>query len=77
MTVTGRKLGRAVRAGCPPWLVGLWAVCACVPTPFEVDELLPALVTLAVLVVRPHRRRRAWSAWKGGKSHRLADQVLA
>lgn len=75
MSITIRKLGRAIHAGCPQWLVAMWIVFAFIPLdPF--DEIVPATITLVVLIVQPHRIPRARSAWRGGKSHRAADAAL-
>lgn len=68
-----RKFTRAMRAACPPWLVIIWTIAACVPTPFEIDELVPLVLTIAVLAIQPQRIPKARSAWRGGKSHRAWD----
>lgn len=73
MFITTRRAGRFIRSACPGWLVVIWIVCGFVPTPFELDELLPAVLTLAVLALQPQRFPRACSAWRGGKSHRLHE----
>ena len=73
MFITTRKAGRAIRAACPRWLVGVWIVAACIPTPFEVDELIPLILTVAVLAFQWQRFPRGLSAWRGGKSHRAYD----
>lgn len=77
MFITIRRLGRAIRAACPKWLVFIWILAACIPTPFEVDELIPLVLTLIVLAVQWQRFPRGLSAWRGGKSHRAYDMKVS
>jgi hypothetical protein len=77
MSINARRFGRFIRAACPAWLVCLWTICAFIPTPFEIDEALPAVLTLLVLAFQWRRVPRALSAWRGGKSHRAADLAVA
>ena len=71
--IWARKLSRAVQAAVPAWLAAVLAVCAFVPTPFEIDDWIPVAITLVLLIVQPQRIARFRSAWKGGKSHRAFD----
>jgi hypothetical protein len=68
-----RKFVRAMRAGCPKWLVWVWIAAGLIPTPFEVDELIPLTLTVLVMAIQWQRFPRAMSAWRGGKSHRAYD----
>lgn len=77
MSTTARKAGRAIKAACPPWLVTAWVIAGCIPTPFEIDEIIPAVLTILVLAFQWRRIPRGWSAWKGGKSHRAYDMRMA
>ena len=69
--ITARKTYRALSAMLPPWMLAMFAVCLVIPGPF--DEMA-IIVTAAFLgIVQPVRFKRAKSAWKGGKSHRVYD----
>lgn len=68
--ITARKGMRALRACMPVWMLAAFAVCLCIPGPF--DEAAMVLTAGVMCVVQPVRARRAMSAWRGGKSHRSA-----
>lgn len=69
--IAARKATRAMRAALPAWLLAVFAACLVIPGPF--DELAMIVVTGALCALQPVRFARARSAWRGGKSHRLAD----
>ena len=68
MLITTRKIGRAMRAALPVWMMAAFAVCLFIPGPL--DELAAVLATVILCAIQPVRARRAVSAWRGGKSHR-------
>lgn len=70
------RLYRFVLAACPGWLVFLWVVFAFIPLD-PLDEVIPATITLVVLVFQPQRIPRGVSAWRGGKAHRHYDRAYA
>lgn len=63
MFIITRKIGRAMRAAMPGWLLAVFAACLIVPGPF--DELAAVAVALVLCAVQPIRARRAASAWHG------------
>lgn len=89
MFIWPQRFMRAMLAAFPKWLLWLWMALRFVPTPFEVDEWLPAIFALVLLLWpaishdgwRPvfnwHRMARYRSAWRGSKSHRSWDERRA
>jgi hypothetical protein len=77
MFISPRRLMRACTAAFPKWLLRVWLVLRFIPTPFEIDEWVPAIILLVILVVQPHRIGKFRSAWHGGKSHRAYDLAVA
>lgn len=70
--ITARKITRSLTAVMPGWLLLACGVCLAIPL-----ARLAALLLAAVLcLVQPARVRRAASAWKGGKSHRVRDGFI-
>lgn len=73
--ITARKTYRALSAMLPAWLLIVFAACLVIPGPFDEAAIM---LTAAVLgIVQPIRFRRAYSAWKGGKSHRTYDLIMS
>ena len=67
--ITVRKIVRSLTAAMPGWLLLICGVCLAIP----LARLAALLLTAVVCLTQPARVRRAASAWKGGKSHRLRD----
>jgi hypothetical protein len=67
--ITARKIVRSLTAAMPGWLLLICGVCLAIP----LARLAALLLTAVVCLTQPARVRRAASAWKGGKSHRLRD----
>ena len=67
--ITIRKGYRAVTAIMPKWLAVIVGIMLVIPGPEELIVILPLLILL------PFRYKRAVSAYRGGKSHRVADAV--
>ena len=67
--ITARKIVRSLTAAMPGWLLLICGVCLAIP----LARLAALLLTAVVCLSQPARVRRAASAWKGGKSHRLRD----
>jgi hypothetical protein len=67
--ITIRKIARSLTAAMPAWLVAICAVCLVIP----LARLAALLVVGMPCLIQPVRVRRATSAWKGGKSHRVFD----
>jgi len=57
----------------PGWLIVICGVCLAIP----LARLAALLFTAGLCLVQPAKVRRAISAWKGGKSHRASDRMLA
>jgi hypothetical protein len=73
--ITTRRLTRALRASMPKWLVAVFAVALAIPGPL--DDAAVLIVAVGLCVLQPSRAHRALSAWRGGKSHRRADERTA
>ena len=71
--ITIRKIVRSLAAVLPGWLIVIWGVCLAIP----LARLATLLVAAGLCLVQPAKVRRAASAWKGGKSHRAFDEMLA
>jgi hypothetical protein len=69
--ITARKTYRALSAMLPAWMLAVFAVCLVIPGPF--DEIAIIVTAVFMGIVQPIRFRRAYSAWMGGKSHRMYD----
>jgi MFS superfamily sulfate permease-like transporter len=54
----------------PGWLILMCGVCFFIP----LARLAALLFAAGLCLIQPARIRRAASAWKGGKSHRLCGQ---
>ena len=68
------RLMRACTSAFPKWLWRIWLVLRFIPTPFEIDEWVPAIILLLILAMQPHRIAKFRSAWRSGnKSHRAYD----
>lgn len=67
--ITARKITRSLTAAMPGWLLLICGVCLAIP----LARLAALLLTAVVCITQPGRVRRAASAWKGGKSHRVRD----
>lgn len=67
--ITARKLVRSLTATMPGWLLLVCTVCLAIP----LARLAALLFTAVLCLAQPARVRRAASAWKGGKSHRVRD----
>ena len=67
--ITVRKVARSLAAAMPVWLIVACGVCLAIP----LARLAALLLTATLCVIQPSRVRRASSAWKGGKSHRVSD----
>lgn len=69
--IMARKTCRALSAMLPAWMLAVFAVCLVIPGPF--DEMAIIVTALFLGIAQPIRFRRAYSAWRGGKSHRRFD----
>jgi hypothetical protein len=69
LMITVRKITRSLTAAMPGWLLAISAVCLVIP----LVRLAALLVVAVPCLIQPVRVRRASSAWKGGKSHRVFD----
>ena len=67
--ITARKIVRSLTATMPGWLLLVCTVCLAIP----LARLAALLFTAVLCLAQPARVRRAASAWKGGKSHRVRD----
>ncbi len=67
-----RKVVRSLMAVMPGWLLVIFGVCLAIP----LARLVVLVLTAILCLMQPARVRRAASAWKGGKSHRLRDESL-
>jgi hypothetical protein len=73
MFICTGKLKRAMLAALPKWLALVVGFCILIPG--QVDDAVAAVLVAVVLAVQPVRIPRFGAAWKGGKSHRRADQI--
>lgn len=71
--ITVRKTIRSLTAAMPGWLVVICGVGLVIP----LVRWAALLFTAVLCLTQPARVRRAASAWKGGKSHRRADECFA
>jgi len=71
--ITFRKITRSLTAVMPVWLIVICGVCLAIP----LARLAALLFTAGLCLIQPTRVRRAASAWKGDKSHRAFDEMLA
>ncbi len=71
--ITSRKITRSLFAVMPGWLIVICGVCLVLP----LARLAALLFTAGLCLVQPVKIRRAISAWKGGKSHRAFEEMLA
>lgn len=70
--ITVRKILRSLTAAMPGWLVLICGVSLAIP----LARLAALLFTAVLCLAQPARVRRAASAWKGGKSHRVRDGFI-
>lgn len=68
--ITLRKIIRSLTAAMPGWLLAICGVCLVIP----LARPAALLFTVALCLIQPARVRRVASSWKGGKSHRAADE---
>jgi hypothetical protein len=67
--ITVRKIVRSLTAAMPGWLIVICGVCLAIP----LARLAALILAGALCLIQPTRVRRANSAWKGGKSHRISE----